>query len=287
MGQPYSHRETARAIGSIFVQRTAMAGAGELLPIGAAGGLLSAHAALHFLPDGETHGPDGEILRCRAGDALLTSAGSAWRTAGRAGTECVTVLLPRQSLAALLPAARSGWRLLPASAALDMAAACLAALGLAADALDAEQSRVAARALSEMVLAALTAADDEPLRPRRETGLLERAIATIDRHVATVLGTAELCRMLGCSRSALYRAAAPAGGVTELIVQRRLDAAEQCLSDPRERRPIAAVARTLGFTDGGQFGRRFKRQFGMTPGDYRRCVAPTAAPSPSPMSAGR
>lgn len=273
-----NHGQSRRTIGPALIQRTAMAGGGEFRPIGEAERLLAGYAALHFLPPGEARGPDGEVLRCRAGDALLAPPGRSWRVAGRATAECVTLLLPRRSLAAALPATGSGWRLLPTSVALDAVAAYVGALALAADALDAEQARLAARALSEMVLAALAEdAAAAPPAPRREVGLLDRAIVVIDRQVGAPLDAAALCRAMGCSRSALYRAAAPAGGVAELIVQRRLAAAERGLSDPGERRSIAELARDLGFADSGRFGRRFKRQFGVTPGDYRRRAIPALA----------
>ena len=270
--------ERARAIGSAFVQRTRLTGADDFRSVGDAGRRRAAYVALHFLPAGDALGPDDEALICRQGEVLLANAVSAWRIAGRAGSECVTLLLPRRSLAAGLPTARSGWHLLPASPALAIAADYLRALVIGADQLDEDQADRAVRALAEMVLAALLPAVAEELPgSRAEAGLLERAIAFIDQDVAANFDTTRLCRRLACSRSALYRATAPVGGVGELVVQRRLDAAERHLRDPSEARPIAQVARDLGFTDGGQFGRRFKRHFGTTPGDYRRAAMSIAS----------
>ncbi|UGQ12190.1 helix-turn-helix domain-containing protein [Yinghuangia sp. ASG 101] len=54
------------------------------------------------------------------------------------------------------------------------------------------------------------------------------------------------------------------------IRETRLAAARRMLADPRQaHRPIAAIARSVGITDPGVFARGFRRQYDITPSDYR------------------
>ncbi|WTX00065.1 helix-turn-helix domain-containing protein [Streptomycetaceae bacterium NBC_01309] len=58
----------------------------------------------------------------------------------------------------------------------------------------------------------------------------------------------------------------PAGYIREI----RLDEARRRLADPRQRhRAITSIARTVGFSDPGVLTRAFRRQYGMTPREYR------------------
>ncbi len=54
------------------------------------------------------------------------------------------------------------------------------------------------------------------------------------------------------------------------IRETRLAAARRMLADPRQNhRSIAAIARAVGITDPGVFARGFRRQYGLTPSEYR------------------
>jgi AraC-like DNA-binding protein len=55
-----------------------------------------------------------------------------------------------------------------------------------------------------------------------------------------------------------------------LIMSRRLERCRRVLEDPTQRlRTIADIAYSWGFSDLSHFGRRFKREFGQTPREYR------------------
>lgn len=57
----------------------------------------------------------------------------------------------------------------------------------------------------------------------------------------------------------------------EFATERRLDAARAMLRSPRfEAWTIAGIAFEAGFRDLSHFNRRFRRRFGVTPGDFRR-----------------
>jgi AraC-like DNA-binding protein len=72
-----------------------------------------------------------------------------------------------------------------------------------------------------------------------------------------------------------------AGGTSPAAYIRgqRLDRARHVLADPRRRRtPIAMIAGGVGFADITTFIRAFRRQFGVTPGEYRDLVGAGTTP---------
>ncbi|HSA52695.1 MAG TPA: helix-turn-helix domain-containing protein [Yinghuangia sp.] len=70
----------------------------------------------------------------------------------------------------------------------------------------------------------------------------------------------------------LYKMCAQAGfSLHEWIIAERLRGARDELADTAPTgRTVAVVARRWGFTDPTHFGRRFRAEFGMTPGQWRR-----------------
>jgi len=60
-------------------------------------------------------------------------------------------------------------------------------------------------------------------------------------------------------------------GIEAYIIRRRLERCRRALDDPAQaRRTIGDIAFSWGFSDLSHFARRFKAEFGCTPGDYRR-----------------
>ncbi|WP_214410508.1 helix-turn-helix domain-containing protein [Sphaerisporangium fuscum] len=63
-------------------------------------------------------------------------------------------------------------------------------------------------------------------------------------------------------------------GVAAWIRRCRLERCRHDLADPRQRsRPVQAVARRWGFTDGAHFSRAFRAEYGVSPRDYRNLAA--------------
>ncbi len=58
--------------------------------------------------------------------------------------------------------------------------------------------------------------------------------------------------------------------VHQYIVRRRLEESAQVLISPAPRRTMSAIALDFGFCNASQYGRAFRRIFGMTPSAYRR-----------------
>jgi AraC-like DNA-binding protein len=93
------------------------------------------------------------------------------------------------------------------------------------------------------------------------------------------LGAEMLCRELGMSRSSIYRLLETEGGVIGYIQRLRLSESFAQLSDPSNRKPIAAIADELGLMDPSSFSRAFRRQFGISPTDAREAARAGLVPS--------
>lgn len=110
----------------------------------------------------------------------------------------------------------------------------------------------------------------EAAGPLIEHARLERARQAIRQNLRSpTLTPKRLCRMVGMSRSQLYRLFEPMGGVARYIQAERLREAQRALADPDNRRDIHKVAEDLGFFDASAFSRTFRRAFGCTPSEVR------------------
>ncbi|MDE1991885.1 MAG: helix-turn-helix domain-containing protein [Rhizobiaceae bacterium] len=100
--------------------------------------------------------------------------------------------------------------------------------------------------------------------------LLDRAQKIIQSKLRDpTLGARTLERELGVSRSRLYRMFQAFGGVKHYIQHRRLLDAHATLANPSDQRRIFDIAEQLCFTDGTEFSRAFKREFGYSPTEVR------------------
>jgi AraC-like DNA-binding protein len=78
-----------------------------------------------------------------------------------------------------------------------------------------------------------------------------------------------LRRDLAISRTGLYRMFEPFGGVMHYLQHQRLLDAHAALADPNDKRRIVEIAEQRCFSDGAEFSRAFKREFGYTPSEVR------------------
>lgn len=100
--------------------------------------------------------------------------------------------------------------------------------------------------------------------------LLERARQYIQSHLQyPELDSRTLPRVLGTSRSRLYRLFEASGGVMHYIQRRRLAAAHAALANPQDERRIFEIAQSYCFGDGAEFSRAFRREYGYSPSDVR------------------
>ncbi|WP_031336460.1 helix-turn-helix domain-containing protein [Rhodopseudomonas sp. B29] len=107
---------------------------------------------------------------------------------------------------------------------------------------------------------------------RAERRLLLAAIKQhIDDHLESdAVSTEDIIRRFGVSRASLYRLFGPDGGVAHYVQDQRLNRALRLLIAPQARGArLINLALDLQFSGDSSFVRAFRRQFGMTPGEFR------------------
>lgn len=107
-------------------------------------------------------------------------------------------------------------------------------------------------------------------RPQIDVSRIERVRRVMHQHLRSpLLGPKTLSRLVGMSRSSLYRLLDDKGGVARYIQRARLAEAYRAVIDPVGNATIAVIAEDFCFADASSFGRVFRREFGHSPGDVR------------------
>jgi AraC-like DNA-binding protein len=152
----------------------------------------------------------------------------------------------------------------------------LGALAAYGPAMDPEEAAAAMDALSGLTLAYLGRFN--PAQGEAEDGGLDEAMFTaacayIDaRKDHANLTAATIARGVGCSRAGLYRLFERRGlAVSDYVRQVRLNHGRRLLRDPAL--DIGEVSLRCGYGDLSAFGKAFRRQFGLTPRDWRMSLA--------------
>lgn len=111
----------------------------------------------------------------------------------------------------------------------------------------------------------------EEAQPTLAGALLTRAKRYIRANcVEPDLTPERVATAVGASRTSLYRAFEPEGGVAEAIRRARLEAARAALRDVHDPRRIGEIAFAYGFNSEAQFSRSVRAAFGATPTELRR-----------------
>lgn len=132
------------------------------------------------------------------------------------------------------------------------------------------------RATVTMVAACVSPTADrlEQARPTLKDAVLTRAKRHVRAHHHDPALTPErVAAAIGASRTSLYRAFEPEGGVAAFIRSARLDAARRALQDPADGRRIGEIAFAHGFGSEAHFSRAMRAAFGATPRDLRWCAS--------------
>jgi AraC-like DNA-binding protein len=130
-------------------------------------------------------------------------------------------------------------------------------------------------AVAAMVAAAVAPTAERAAVARRQIdlGRMERVRQVVRRHLRTpTLRPATLCRLVGMSRSNLYRLLEAKGGIAQYIQQQRLLEAHSLLGNPDNGQSITSLAEDFCFADVSSFSRAFRREFGYSPSDARRAA---------------
>lgn len=137
---------------------------------------------------------------------------------------------------------------------------------------------------TRMLIAACLLPDADRIDAARDilaVSLVDRARRIVLENLAAPdFGPQQLCRLLGVSRSRLYRLFEPLGGIAHYIQRQRMLAAHGALTDPRDNDHIVKIAERVGFTDASGFSRAFRQEFGYSP-SHARVVASLNAIAPS------
>ena len=98
--------------------------------------------------------------------------------------------------------------------------------------------------------------------------------AYIQTHLSDKLTIAFLCKQFSLSPTFLKEGFRRAYGmpIHSFLVQQRLRRAQELICTTRM--PIQQIAQAVGYEGMSQFNAAFKREYGMTPGQYRKCRKP-------------
>jgi AraC-like DNA-binding protein len=151
---------------------------------------------------------------------------------------------------------------------------------------EADFPRLASAVGAMVAVAAAPSAERVALaRPQIDVGREERVRQVVRKHLRTpTFGPTILCRLIGMSRSNLYRLFEDTGGVARHIQRERLLEAHAVLNDPATTQWISAIAEDLCFADASSFSRAFKREFGHSPDEVRSAALAELAPSATSRS---
>jgi AraC-like DNA-binding protein len=156
-----------------------------------------------------------------------------------------------------------------------LAAEFLTMLAARTDALEASvQARLAEQAL-DLIALALNTGDGTPMLSSPRASALLRLKAVIDARLSDpTLKPADVAAAVGISvRYANDLLAEQNYSLERYILRRRLERCRRALEDPLQaHRMIGEIAFSWGFSDHSHFTRRFRAEFGMTPGECRRSL---------------
>lgn len=246
------------------------------------------HVNLQVLRSGRMlAGAPGAERLLAAGDAVLFDTTRPQRTV-LYDADYVTVSLPRDVVEAAVPNLRDlHGRVLPRDAFPALAEAVLSlARGASGtpEALRGGSRLIAGLLRPASDLPAWLAGDDDAGDAARRL----RALLFIDAHLGRRdLDVHAVASGSGMSRSSLYRAFAPVGGVGREIVRRRVARLRSAILRSRGDVRISTLAWTLGFATPSHGSRAFKDAYGLAPGQLRAEIRAPEGRPPADLEADR
>ena len=134
---------------------------------------------------------------------------------------------------------------------------------------EARDSRLGARSTSILIPPQGVATRQSTETTAIANPLLRQAMEIIERRLAHPLGAAQIADEMGIPRVRLDRLFARELGssVGQEILRQRMVAAKALLRDSEM--PLSGIASRTGFCNAGYLANTFRREFGVTPGNYR------------------
>jgi AraC-like DNA-binding protein len=226
------------------------------------------HITLHFIRAGHfIGGPIGEERVVAPGEVILFDTTRPQRTVVQ-DAQVVTISLAREIVEAKALGAINLHGTILAGARGGLVADFMASLARRSAQLTQEGVLGPTWALGELLGIAVGVSRVMPATAVRMR--LERAEAYIDANLANPRLSAEtIAAATAVSRTILYEAFAPVGGVARYILQRRLTLLRKALCRITERRNVAELIYAHGFSNESYGSRAFRQAFGMPPGQFR------------------
>lgn len=241
------------------------------------------HYILQAMTAGNLTGDfNGVDVSAKPGDIFILDMSQVITSHAEAGAR-LTVIMPRQELEKLV-----GWRNLHGmvfkadAPTTQLLFDFLRGLDEVVQELSAIEVVAAKDAMMALLVACIKRTDNGATENAAiNLPIRHRILAYIDKNLTNpLLGPHSIQEYFRMSRSHIYRAFEPDGGVAKVIRDRRLDLAYRMLMDQNGRSTsLKEIAYRCGFHDGTKLTKAFKGRFGITPKEARK------AQDPLPMQA--
>jgi AraC-like DNA-binding protein len=117
-----------------------------------------------------------------------------------------------------------------------------------------------------LIASCIASSEVQPDVPLHDIQIRHRVFRYVDANIGKPdLTAASIGRQVGISRSVLYRAFEPLGGIAQFVRARRLEAAHVLLESPDVGSRISDIAANFGFVSDAHFSRAFRQRFGYNP----------------------
>ncbi|MBB4000688.1 AraC family transcriptional regulator [Aureimonas pseudogalii] len=202
---------------------------------------------------------DGELIGLDTGrPSVGLSTNSRW----------IMINVPQRALAKLMPSIPDIHGHVFRSASAAFLADHMIAMARHLPRMQVDETERITRATLSLIASAL---DELTFRTKTNEAFAPSAIRRrVERHIqqnlaATDLSPKSISEKLGITRSTLYRAFSPIGGIAAVISEHRLDTARAILFHPEDHRSISEIANLLGYRSTATFSKAFNRRFGCYP----------------------